>query len=46
MPEMPDTYWDLFAGYTAVWLILAVFIIRLVREQTKLKRELEELNKV
>ena len=41
--EMPNTYFDLFLGYTVIWAILAVFIFRMVRSQTKAMHEIEAL---
>ena len=40
---MPDTYWDLFAGYTVIWLIIAFFVFRLVRSQSELQKKIEKL---
>ena len=43
--EVPNTFFDLFLGYTAVWAILAVFIVRMTRAQAKTHRELEALQR-
>lgn len=40
---MPDTYWDLFACYTAFWAIVGGFVLTLGREQRALARRIEEL---
>jgi CcmD family protein len=39
----PDRFWFLFSAYTAIWLLLALFLIRLGRRHRTLARELEEL---
>jgi CcmD family protein len=39
----PDRFWFLFSAYTAIWLLLALFLIRLGRRQGTLTRELEDL---
>jgi CcmD family protein len=41
----PDTYWDLFFGYGAIWLCVAVFVIKLRMEQRKLIARLDELER-
>ena len=41
---MADTFYSLFAGYTAFWLLIAVFVIRLQMRQAKIQRELENLS--
>ena len=40
--DTPDTYWDLFFGYSAIWLIFVLFLLRLVREQAALKSEIQQ----
>ena len=40
---MADSYWDLFAAYTAIWTIIAFFVFRLMREQRKLRDELNNM---
>ena len=42
--ETPDTYWDLFFGYGAIWLLIVFFLFRLQRAQAKLSSRLEELD--
>lgn len=32
----PNTYWDLFLGYTAFWLLIGSFCFYLMREQQRL----------
>jgi len=39
----PDRFWFLFSAYAAIWLLLALFLIRLGRRHRALARELEEL---
>ena len=39
----PDTFWPLFAGYTAFWLAICLFLWRLMAEQKALKNEIEKL---
>ncbi len=39
----PETFWDLFAGYSAFWLLIAIFLYRLMQEQVSLRAELEQL---
>lgn len=43
METTPNTYWSLFAGYTAIWTLIVMFVIGLVREQRHLARRLKEL---
>jgi len=38
-----DRLWFLFAAYTAIWMLLAVFLIRLGRQHRATTRELEAL---
>jgi len=38
----PDTIWELFYGYTVFWVLVAIFLVRLMREQALLKKQLEE----
>jgi len=42
MYTTPDTYWDLFAGYSVLWAFVAFFLFRLVSKQRKLSKLLEE----
>ncbi len=39
----PDTYWDLFFGYSAIWLCIVVYMLRLQGEQRKVATQLEEI---
>lgn len=39
---LPNTYWDLFLGYTAFWLLIGVFCFYLMREQQRLGKRLLE----
>ncbi|MCC6952525.1 MAG: CcmD family protein [Deltaproteobacteria bacterium] len=45
MESIPNTQFDLFLGYTAIWALIAGYLWFLRREQTKLRRELEELKR-
>ncbi|MCB0322660.1 MAG: CcmD family protein [Bdellovibrionales bacterium] len=42
--ETPNTYWDLFLGYSAIWALFVVYLVRLRMEQARLLRRLEELS--
>lgn len=39
----PDTYESLFWGYTALWAVLALFVLRLMRETSRLRSDLAHL---
>ena len=39
--ETPNTYWDLFFGYFALWAILFLLVLRIASEQRRLLRKLE-----
>jgi CcmD family protein len=39
----PDRFWYLFAAYGAIWLLMAVFLIRLGWRHRALERELKAL---
>lgn len=39
----PDTYWDLFAAYTAIWIFIVAYLVKLTREQRRLARLINEL---
>ncbi len=41
--EVPNTYLDLFFGYSVIWGILAIFVIRMVRSQSRLSEEIRAL---
>ena len=41
--EVPNTYFDLFLGYTVIWGILAVCVLRTLRSQLVVQREVEAL---
>lgn len=43
MPEMPNTYLDLFWGYAAFFGLLALFVGFLALEQLRLRRKISEL---
>jgi CcmD family protein len=38
-----DTFWYLFAGYGAFWILLAGFLVRLGRRHREIERELQAL---
>jgi CcmD family protein len=38
-----DHFWFLFGAYGAIWLLLALFLLRLGRRHRALERELQEL---
>jgi CcmD family protein len=38
-----DSFWFLFSAYGAIWILLALFLIRLGRRQRAMERELERL---
>lgn len=39
----PDTYFDLFVGFSIVWLLIALFVYQLRSEQRSLARRIDEL---
>lgn len=39
----PQTYWDMFWGYAAIWGLLAAFIIKMQFTQSRLDSRLREL---
>jgi len=39
----PNTYWDLFAGYTVFWICIAMYLFRLVRQQSELKKRIDSI---
>jgi CcmD family protein len=39
----PDRFWYLFAAYGAIWMLLAMFLIRLGWRHRALERELKSL---
>jgi len=39
----PDRFWYLFAAYGAIWVLMAVFLIRLGWRHRALERELKAL---
>ena len=41
----PDTFANLAAAYTAFWLIIAFFVVRLQRRQKGLQAELEAVRR-
>ncbi len=40
MEPVPDTFLDLFLGYTIIWAIIALFIFVLWRANVRLAKEL------
>jgi CcmD family protein len=39
----PDRFWFLFSAYGAIWLLLAIFLVRLGRRHRALERDLQDL---
>ena len=39
----PDRFWYLFAAYGAIWILMALFLIRLGWRHRALERELKSL---
>ena len=39
---MPDTYFDLFLGYSVIWLIVLLYVFYLSRRLTKVNNRLSE----
>jgi CcmD family protein len=39
---MHDTFWSLFAGYTAIWILIAVYIQSLRRRINRLEKKSAE----
>lgn len=39
----PDRFWYLFAAYGAIWILLALYLIRLGWRHRELERELKSL---
>ena len=39
----PDRFWFLFSAYAAIWVLLALFLMRIGRRHRALERELREL---
>jgi CcmD family protein len=39
----PDRFWFLFSAYAAIWLLLALYLVRLGRQHRAIERELEDL---
>jgi CcmD family protein len=40
---LPDRFWFLFSAYGVIWLLLALFLVRLGRQHRALERELRDL---
>ena len=45
METIPNTQFDLFLGYTAIWALIALYLVFLRREQSRLRRDLENYGK-
>lgn len=41
--QVPNTFFDLFLGYSAIWAILALFVIRMVRSQAQALKDIQSL---
>ena len=42
MTEVPDTFSSLFWGYSAIWAIMVVYLVSLVRRVSRLEKRLDE----
>lgn len=42
---MAETYWDLFFAYSSLWLILSIYIVRMLLKQQELARKVQALEK-
>lgn len=40
----PDTYWDLFWGYSVIWGCIVFFVFWLLKEQRQLKNRLQSIS--
>jgi len=45
LESTPNTFCNLFAGYSLFWIFVFVFVLLLLREQRSLLRKLNELNR-
>lgn len=43
MEAGPDTFVDLFFGYSALWILVAAFVLKIARDQRRIARELDRL---
>lgn len=43
MEPIPDTYLDLFFGYTAIWALVLFFLVRMMREQSRLRKDMDDV---
>lgn len=43
METTPNTYFDLFLGYSAVWLLIVAFVVKLWVNQRRLSRQLAQV---
>lgn len=41
MEQMPNTFTGLFWGYTAIWVLIAAFILRLGLRVAKIEKRLQ-----
>jgi len=40
---MAETYWDLFFAYTALWIIISLFLVKVSLKQKELAARVDEL---
>lgn len=40
---MADTYWDLFWGYSAIWVLVILYLIRLGCEQRQIAKRVLQI---
>jgi CcmD family protein len=45
MNEVPDTFNSLFIGYAAIWTLVVLYIVSLLRRVRSLERRLDERSK-
>ncbi len=43
MMETPNTFWDLFFGYSVLWGLIVLFMLRVQSEQRRMAARLSEL---
>lgn len=44
MNGTPDTYWDLFFGYSAIWACIVIYLFRLQLRQRRLADLISEID--
>ena len=43
MEIVPDTYIDLFWGYSVIWLCIVIYLFSIFRRLRRVEKELEDL---